>query len=114
MAAELREFLNDAAASYGALTSGLGFMRRTFEQLAELTNMGPDDVVHTATGDVSTERPSDAFGVWTHRRITESCRTGPPLRALERLRGSQGRGLVSGEGGRAARSCAGHGASRGR
>lgn len=51
----------------------LGFMRRTFEQVAELTNMGPDDVVHLTTGDMPTERPSDAFGVWTHRRIIESC-----------------------------------------
>lgn len=71
--AQFREFLNDAAASYGALTSGLGFMRRTFEQVAELTNMGPDDVVHLTTGDMPTERPSDAFGVWTHSRIIESC-----------------------------------------
>jgi hypothetical protein len=71
--AGFHEFLNDAAASYGALTCGLGLMRRTVEQFAELTNMGPGGVWHMGTGDMPTERPSDAFGVWTRRRIAESC-----------------------------------------
>jgi hypothetical protein len=84
--AEFHEFLNDAAASYGVLTCGLGFMRGKVEEFAELTNMGPDGVWHMVTGDVlPTERPSDAFGVWTRRRIAESC--GPDGAVVRATRG---------------------------
>jgi hypothetical protein len=71
--AEWHSFLNDAAASYGALGAGLGFLRRQFEEFARVARLGPDEVVHITTGDGAPNRPSDAFAIWTPRTIRERC-----------------------------------------
>lgn len=51
-------------------------MRRELTQFAALTGQGPDEVIHLTTGDMPTERPSDAFAVWTRRRIDAEAQPG--------------------------------------
>jgi hypothetical protein len=62
-------------------------MQRELAQFSELSGIGPDDVIHLATGDMPTERPSDAFSVWTRRKIrTEGQLGGSVPRLLGRPR----------------------------
>lgn len=61
--AQFHEFLRDAAAIYDVMTASMGSMQRELTQFTAQTGMGPDDVLHLTTGDMPTERPSDAFAV---------------------------------------------------
>lgn len=86
VSAEFHEFLREAAAIYGVMIASLGSMQRELTQFSTLTGMGPEDVVHLATGDMPTERPSDAFAVWTLGRIRAEGQAGG---SVPRLLGHQ-------------------------
>lgn len=84
--AEFHEFLKDAAAIYGVTTASLGSMRRELTQFSALAGTGLDDEIHLTTGDMPTDRPSDAFAVWTRRRIDTEMQAGG---SVPRLLGHQ-------------------------
>jgi hypothetical protein len=62
-----------------------GLMRRELEAFAAPTNMGPNDMIYLTTGDVPTERPSDAFGLdpqHDHREVRPPTLRDPSARPL--------------------------------